>query len=54
MTESDRLKVKNFKANQYRREAEVHNIGSPFRINVYINARLAGLSQKAAVEKAKG
>ena len=40
-------------SNQYRREADKHQIGSPYRINEYIALRLKGLTDEAAIKKVK-
>lgn len=40
-------------ANIYRREADHHRIGSPFRINEYIKYRLQGMTQEKALAKTK-
>jgi hypothetical protein len=39
--------------NQFAKEAAKHQIGSPFRINEYIEYRLKGLDKKTALEKTK-
>lgn len=38
---------------KYKREADAHGIGSPYRINEYVQYRLKGMSQKRAIEKTK-
>ena len=40
-------------ANQYRKEANKHQICSPGRINEYIGYRLKGYSDEKALEKTK-
>ena len=47
ITEKNRL------ANVYRREADQHGIGSPYRIDEYIQYRLRGLTQGQALAKTK-
>ena len=44
---------KNRLHNQYRKEADLLKIGSPYRIDEYIRYRMRGLSIKKSLEKTK-
>ena len=43
----------NAESNRLRREADKHKIGSPYRINEYIEYRLRGDSEEEALKKVK-
>lgn len=47
------IQERNRLANQYRREKEAKEIGSPFRIHLYVEARLKGKSPAFALQIAK-
>lgn len=50
---SDKVREKNRLANIYKREADIHKIGSPSRIDEYINYRMKGKSQDEALALCK-
>lgn len=47
------IQEQNRLANVYKKEADKHNIGSPYRIKVYVDARIKGLSEEKALAKTK-
>lgn len=53
MKEKLSIPEQNRLANIYRREAQQHNIGSPFRQKLYIDARIKGCTPEAALAKAR-